>query len=725
MSWLPGEGGEEFSQIDGYHHIHRNTLHPARKPSNFTQLKRSTKTNERWIETSRREQSVAIQLAEAFRDRLSSDLMPSAIDSIAKAIYINRYDHIASEFKDILTPLKSLVSGSFARSDEDLSSNLFARLAFLLGRNTQDHKLAGSVATPYFLAQEMIYIALFTRLEKDVSSNTAKKIRLILSNNESCGQLTTGECNTIQSLINAFKWCDPSLGGGVFPIAIINTLHKLGVSFADLEPGIIDAFEICPYAIAAAKIRIAQSISLIKKVSYEIAENDPCVSIYEKDALEAMPEVRELLTLPRSYDFVVGNPPYVRSDILAQEIKTSLHRQFPSLGAKNLDLYFYFVASGLIHLKSKGILAFVSSASFQRTRHGALLRNFIARYGKLRALIDFGELRVFREANVPHTSVYVIEAGKFSDKTDTQGALLEFLPDSSLLQVLNDGFKIPSQNISEKIWYISKSAEGDLVQNLFKNSISLKQVLGSVYSGIKVGCVKAYVLTEAEHRALIDSGADKSLFRRVLVPTDIRPWQAEWSGHFIIFTPRGLVLDPSSPVFQHLTNFSDTLCSRNDIKCDEQWYSLRSCAYYSLFESTKIVFPDISREPRFYFDNNSFHLCSGAFFIQCDNPIFASLLNSQVGAFYFRRTCSSIGHHEFGGRLRFKKTYVEEFPIPKSFLSDADVQRSIETAAEQLRLSKLSPKSQKDAQEELTRTVLAAYGLTKTATQQIRKAMKV
>ncbi len=669
------------------------------------------------------EETVAIQLADALRVRLSKALTPSVMDSIARAIFLGEFDHDASKLKDILQPLAGSVSGSFPTDNDVLSSNLFARLAFLLGRNSDGHRLAGSVATPYFLAQELVRVALFTRLENGVTAKTAKKIRFILSGRASSSELNESERQIVYSLLISFRWCDPSLGGGVFPIAIINTIYHLGLPLSALKPRSVDAFEICPYAVAAARIRIAHAIALVNHRPYDPNLTDHYVNIHERDALELMPEAPELNTPPLSYDIVVGNPPYVRSDILPQSTKSLLHLRFPSFGAKNLDLYFYFVASGLLHLRPKGILAFVSSASFQRTRHGSLLRSFIAQKGTLRALIDFGELRVFPEASVPHTSVYVIESGKSKEEFLPSGAILQELPEHSLLDELAKGFRIPSNNISAKMWHISKSSDGDLVQALAVNSLPLKEVLGPVYSGIKTGCTKAYVISKDEHKALIEAGADESIFKPALIPTDIQSEQTTWTGHMIILVPRGFALDPACPVFQHLSKFSDKLRSRTDLRDGMDWYSLRTCSYYKLFEEPKIVFPDIAKEPRFFLDHNSFYLPDGAFFIQCMKSIYVSLLNSAVGAFYFRRTCSTIGHHEFGGRLRFKKAYVEQFPIPRLLLSDPAAHKAIERAAGYCKSGILSGNAEREACLELTRSILACYDLTKSAASQISKAI--
>jgi hypothetical protein len=53
-------------------------------------------------------------------------------------------------------------------------------------------------------------------------------------------------------------------------------------------------------------------------------------------------------------------------------------------------------------------------------------------------------------------------------------------------------------------------------------------------------------------------------------------------------------------IAEHLDQFSDTLRRRQDQ--GEFWWELRPCVYYENLDKPKIIFPDISKSPRFYLD---------------------------------------------------------------------------------------------------------------------------
>ena len=86
---------------------------------------------------------------------------------------------------------------------------------------------------------------------------------------------------------------------------------------------------------------------------------------------------------------------------------------------------------------------------------------------------------------------------------------------------------------------------------------------------------------------------------------------------------------------------------------------LRSCDYYSDFEKPKIIFPDIAARPRFALTNTGEFTDTTVFFIPTDDMYLLSLLNSKLLLYFMQLTSATIR----GGFLRFKRQYVEPFPV--------------------------------------------------------------
>ena len=123
----------------------------------------------------------------------------------------------------------------------------------------------------------------------------------------------------------------------------------------------------------------------------------------------------------------------------------------------------------------------------------------------------------------------------------------------------------------------------------------------------------------------------------------------------------------------YLLRFKQELTRRTDVRGQAEWYSLRACNYMDRMSLPKIVFPDIATVPRFAMDTVGYLVPDGAFFISTDDFALLCILNSCVADYYFRLRCSTIGNPNRKGRLRFKKTYVSDFPVPARSPSNTSV----------------------------------------------------
>jgi hypothetical protein len=174
------------------------------------------------------------------------------------------------------------------------------------------------------------------------------------------------------------------------------------------------------------------------------------------------------------------------------------------------------------------------------------------------------------------------------------------------------------------------------------------------------------VLTEKQVAAFLQRGVDPGYFRRMLVPSSLQRWSVKWDRTFLLLLTQESVVPERSPIMDHLRQYETHLRNRTDATSYAHWYALRSCAYYPIFGEPKIVFPDISRECRFALETEGYFVPDGAFALPGENYLALGILNSRVALWYFRAKCASIGDPEVGGRLRFKKSYVETLPVPIS-----------------------------------------------------------
>jgi len=80
-----------------------------------------------------------------------------------------------------------------------------------------------------------------------------------------------------------------------------------------------------------------------------------------------------------TFDYVVGNPPFVRNERLPQQDREILNEQFPSLSVRNTDLSVYFLyAATKYFTKQDGVIGMVAPIGIANSQWAAYLRNTLA-----------------------------------------------------------------------------------------------------------------------------------------------------------------------------------------------------------------------------------------------------------------------------------------------------------------------------------------------------------
>jgi type II restriction/modification system DNA methylase subunit YeeA len=97
------------------------------------------------------------------------------------------------------------------------------------------------------------------------------------------------------------------------------------------------------------------------------------------------------------FDCVIGNPPYVRQEIISP-IKPYLERAYECYhGAA--DLYAYFYERGFQLLRPGGKLSYIVTNKWLRAGYGEPLRRFFANRAVFEQIVDFGHAPIFEDAD--------------------------------------------------------------------------------------------------------------------------------------------------------------------------------------------------------------------------------------------------------------------------------------------------------------------------------------
>jgi type I restriction-modification system DNA methylase subunit len=97
------------------------------------------------------------------------------------------------------------------------------------------------------------------------------------------------------------------------------------------------------------------------------------------------------------YEYVVGNPPYVRIKKLPNQDQKYYEKVYESVFGR-FDLYVLFIERGLNWLSEDGILGFITSNKFTRSMYGREIRRIISDDYTLAEYVDFGDTGIFEDA---------------------------------------------------------------------------------------------------------------------------------------------------------------------------------------------------------------------------------------------------------------------------------------------------------------------------------------
>lgn len=474
------------------------------------------------------------------------------------------------------------------------------------------------------------------------------------------------------------SWFDPCAGSGVFVEEIIKVYTSQGpIKEAEQLPD-ITAFEL-------SKVGIFHCCLIVRKA---IEQLDITLNHYIDSGRFKLRVVNTLDVISETldqklFDAVVGNPPYVRATRIDKTTKITLKQNYSTLYNGSGDLYFYFIAAGVESLKPGGLLCFISPASFFRSTSATQIRKYIEDNCQVRLIVDFDELNVFDNADI-HCAIYMLSLGSVEQEYFEYSLVSD---SSSLDEISLDTLvfkKLPSLKLSYKGWNTSTTDNSSKVRNS-KNLITLKNTGLKILSGVRPSLKKAFVYTNEFVKSLNNHELDK-WFQPCIEGKTIQKWkQIKEPGKKLLVVTRDTEELPYE-LRSLLSDHQDELIRRETSNSRTRWFALRQCSYYGEFQKPKIIFPDITATSRFTYDKSGLIPMDGTFCIPTQNLALLGVLNSRFAWNYFQEVCSSIGNVENKGRLRLKKSHIQEFPIPKELLGNSTRKKAIEGVVQEILL---------------------------------------
>ncbi|HYI63508.1 MAG TPA: N-6 DNA methylase [Allosphingosinicella sp.] len=201
----------------------------------------------------------------------------------------------------------------------------------------------------------------------------------------------------------------------------------------------------------------------------------------------AIPDLDGALRIPRSFDAVIGNPPYIsyrrqtnQGTVLNALARLPRSLSLPRFSGKS-DAYVWFVAHATQFLRNGGRLSFVVSSAILFSDYGIGLIRFLGMHFRIRAVIDSMVERWFPDAD---TNAVLLLLEREEKAEERSGSTIKFIrlrrPLSQL--IASPGARERRQSIEDFVDELLGGSEGELDPRFVINAVLQGESGGLTFS---------------------------------------------------------------------------------------------------------------------------------------------------------------------------------------------------------------------------------------------------
>lgn len=478
---------------------------------------------------------------------------------------------------------------------------------------------------------------------------------------------------------------EPSFGGGDFLLPIVGRLlrsWRVSGSAGDIVDGLgnsIRAVELHRATFAATRQVVIRQLEQ-EGISHKLATALVNCWLVQTDFLLSLPEGQ--------FDYVVGNPPYVRQELIPYPLLIEYRSRYQTMYDR-ADLYIPFIESSLSLLTSKGCLAFICADRWMKNRYGGPLRKLVSRRYNLKVYVDMVNTPAFYSEVIAYPAITVISREK---PGSTRIAIRpEINSDSLRVLAAELTSRQPGQEASGKVrelscitngsepWILESTDQTALIRRLERQYPSIEEAGCNIGIGVATGADRAFI---GDFDSL-DVEPDRKL--PIVTTRDIASGEVKWQGLGVInpFTDKGSLVDLRDypRLRRYLEERKDIIAGRHIAKKNpSKWYRTIDRITPSTAHQTKLLIPDIKGDAHVVFEDGHLYPHHNLYYItsrQWDLRALQAVLLSEVAKFFVATYSTRMR----GGFLRFQAQYLRRIRLPYWSDVNTDLKQELVSAA--------------------------------------------
>ena len=467
--------------------------------------------------------------------------------------------------------------------------------------------------------------------------------------------------------------CDPACGSGAF---LVGSLKKLLLNKAGTIQEILSKY-IWGVDINIQNVEHSKRILSLFSILEGVDEKHFEIGIFQGNSLDFSWDKTPRKTA--EFDFIVGNPPYVRGKHLTSNLKAQI-KSWSSANGGIADLYIPFFEIALSWIKNNsGRVGYITPNTYFSSINGRGVRKIITEGQILEKVIDLKGFPAF-EGLLTYTCVTILD--KAGVRKPLIGAALSELELDDIRKIKLS--EVDYFELGDGDWYIRPKDIISDMRQIESMGIPLTDYVLRFTTGIATLRNDLYIFNLPVTNGFISHEIDGKKFNieegalvSIIKPNKIKdavklkknkekaiyPYKISVSEGRIVPIPESEFKKSYPGAYEYLQHIKPELENRSCDNSASEWYAYGRSQALNGF-GKKIIFPMMSDRPVFLWvdDPNTLIYCGYALYPKEpeDAEILLKILNSNVFWYYLSNTSKNYA----GGYKSFAKNYVKKFSIP-------------------------------------------------------------
>jgi len=378
-----------------------------------------------------------------------------------------------------------------------------------------------------------------------------------------------------------------------------------------------------------------------------------------------------LTQMPDAFDVVIGNPPYVRQEMIPDVLLAEYRNRYATIYDR-ADLYIPFIERSLRLLKKGGALGFICADRWMKNRYGGPLRALVAKEFHLKVHVDMTDTPAFHSDVIAYPAITVItreraHTTRIAHRPEIDSSVLSRLATQLTAQSLPEEscvvHELAGVAAGTEPWILKSSDHLALVRRLEQELPTLEATGCKVGIGVATGADQAFI---GPFDAL-DVEDDRK--QPLATTRDIANGIVEWKGLGVInpFADSGGLVDLNNypRLRRYLEARKKEIAGRHCAKkTPTNWYRTIDRITPSLTRKPKLLVPDIKGEANVVYEEGQLYPHHNLYFItseEWDLRALQAVLLSGVARLFVATYSTKMR----GGFLRFQAQYLRRIRVPR------------------------------------------------------------